>query len=194
MAEEITLEQFAKNIARSTDAARLALAEQLKQAGFWDGKVSSKFDIKYYNALVKLEAAYQQQAAVDKLVGRTPSKRDQVLVNAISEGTGDTGSKTTTQTYVTSASQTAKLLDAVAQDLLERKLTKAEKAKYLKLLNQEQRRQPSVTTTGKGYTSTRGPVDAEQFVTEQLGKTAEAKTARATDAYTVMLDELGGLR
>ena len=197
MAEEITLEQFAKNIAGSTDAARLALAEQLKAANLWTGKVSSKFDINYYNSLVKLEQALQQQVALDKLIGRKPTKRDAVLADLIATGGAEgeeTGPKTTTQTYITSPTQTAKLLDAVAEDLLERKLTKAEKAKYLKMINQEQRRQPTVSTTGKGFTTTRGGVDEQQFLEEKIAGTAEAKTARATDAYTIMLQELGGLR
>jgi hypothetical protein len=197
MAEEITLEQFAKNIARSTDAARLALAEQLKAANLWEGKVSSKFDIKYYNALVKLEQQLQQQVAIDKLADKKPIKRDAFLAELIASGGAEgeeTGPKTTTQTYITSPTQTAKLLDAVAEDLLERKLTKAEKAKYLKMINQEQRRQPTVQTTGKGFTTTRGGVDEQQFLEEKIAGTAEAKTARATDAYTIMLQELGGLR
>lgn len=196
MADEITLEQFAKNIAGSTDAARLALAEQLKAAGLWKGKVSAKFDIKYYNALVNLEKALQQQVALDKLIGKPATKRDVVLTNLIAEGGADEegAPKTTTQTYITSPTQTAKLLDQVAEDLLERKLTKAEKAKYLKILNQEQRRQPSVQTVGEGFVTTRGGVDEQQFLEEQIAGTAEAKTARATDAYTIMLQELGGLR
>jgi hypothetical protein len=198
MAEEATLEQFAKNIAGSTDAARLALAEQLKAAGFWEGKISSKFDIKYYNSLVKLEQALQQQVALDKLIGKPATKRLDVLTSIIADGgvggQGDGDSKTTRQTYVTSATQTSKLLDTVAEDLLERKLTKAEKAKYLKLINQEQRRQPAIQTTGEGFVNTRGGVDEQQFLEEKIAGTAEAKTARATDAYTIMLQELGGLR
>lgn len=197
MAEEITLEQFAKNIADSTDAARLALAEKLKAAGLWKGKISSKFDINYYNALVKLEQNLQQQVALDKLIGKTPTKRDAVLVDLIAGGGAEgegTGSTTTRQTYITSASQTAKLLDTVAEDLLERKLTAAEKAKYLKMLNAEQKRQPSIQTSGKGFTTTRGGVDEQQFIEEKIAKTSEAKTTRATDAYAIMLEELGGLR
>jgi hypothetical protein len=196
MANELTLEEFAKNVSKSTDEARLALAQQLDAAGFWDGKVSSKFDIKYYTALTKLEAAYQQQAAVDKLIeSESSTKRLDVLTNTIAEGgSGDGGPKTTAQTYITSASQTSKILDAVAQDLIERKLTDAEKAKYLKIINQEQRRQPSIQTTGEGFVTTRGGVDEEALLREKIGATAEAKTASATDAYTIMLEELGGLR
>jgi len=197
MAEEITLEQFAKNIAGSTDAARLALAEQLKEAGLWKGKVSSKFDIKYYNSLVKLEQALQQQVALDKLIGKPATKRLDVLTSIIAGGgvEGEDGGPTTTrQTYITSPTQTAKLLDTVAEDLLERKLTKAEKAKYLKMLNQEQRRQPAVQTSGDGFVTTRGGLEEQAFLQEKIAGTAEAKTTRATDAYTIMLQELGGLR
>lgn len=197
MAEEITLEQFAKNIADASETARLALAEQLKAAKLWEGKVSSKFDIKYYNALVKLQQKVDQQVALDKMLKREPMRRDAVLADLIAsggeDGDGD-GPKTTVQTYITSPTQTAKLLDTVAEDLLERKLTKAEKAKYLKMINQEQRRQPTVQTRGEGFVNTRGGVEEQQFLEEKIAGTAEAKTTRATDAYTIMLQELGGLR
>lgn len=197
MAEEITLEQFAKNIADASEPARLALAEQLKAAKLWEGKVSSKFDIKYYNALVKLQQKVDQQVALDKMLKREPMRRDAVLADLIAsggeDGEGD-GPKTTVQTYITSPTQTAKLLDTVAEDLLERKLTKAEKAKYLKMINQEQRRQPTVQTRGEDFLTTRGGVDEQQFLEEKIASTAEAKTTRATDAYTIMLQELGGLR
>jgi len=198
MAEEKTLDALAQDIAKGTDEARLALAQQLKAAKLWTGKVSSKFDIRYYNALVKLEKAYQQQIALDKLIKtEKPLGRFDVLKNIIADGGlegKDTGPTTTRQTYVTSATQTAKLLDTVAEDLLERKLTKAEKAKYLKILNDEQRRQPSIQTAGKGFNTTQGGVDEQQFIEEKIAGTAEAKITRATDAYSVMLQELGGLR
>jgi hypothetical protein len=86
------------------------------------------------------------------------------------------------------------LLDTVAQDLLGRKLTKAEKNKYTQLINSEQKKQPSVVTSGKGFSTTRGGVDEQQLLTEKIGATAEAKTNRATDAYAVMMQELGGLQ
>jgi hypothetical protein len=73
-------------------------------------------------------------------------------------------------------------------------LTKAEKNKYTKLINEQQRKQPTVTTSGAGVSSTRGGVDEQQFITEQIGATAEAKTNRATDAYAILMQELGGLR
>jgi hypothetical protein len=197
MADEMTLDAFAKNVAAGSDEARLALAQQLKEAGLWKGKVSSKFDMKFYAALVNLDQKYTDQLKLNKLVGiATPTSRYDILASLREEGGEDTsaGPKTTRQTYVTSPTQTAKLLDTVAQDLLGRNLTKAEKAKYASLIKVEQKRQPSVTVSGAGFSTTTGGVDEEQFVTEKLQATGEAKTYRATDAYTVMMQELGGLR
>jgi hypothetical protein len=195
MAEEVTLEVFAKDVANGSDAARLALAQQLKNAGFWTGSVTSDFNVKYYNALVKLEGAYKSQVALNKMVGSTkPVTRYDVLLSSKEESAGTGGPTTTKQTYVTSPTQTAKILETVAQDLLGRSLTKAEKAKYQKLINAEQKRQPAVNVSGKGFSTTTGGLDEQQFITEKIAGTAEAKTNQASDAYTILMQELGGLR
>lgn len=191
---EVAFDVFVKNISQASNEARLALAERLKEAGLWKGKASSNFDLKYYTALAKLEEKYQGQVALDKMVGaKTPTARYDVLTSIISGGDEEDDPTTTRQTYVTSASQTAKLVNAIAVDLLERDLTKAEQAKYLKMINAEQRKQPSVQTSGKGFTTTLGGVDEEQFITEKLQATDEAQNVRATDAYTILMKELGGL-
>jgi len=194
---EVAFDVFVKNISQASNEARLALAERLKEAGIWKGKVSSKFDLKYYTALAKLEEKYQGQVALDKMVGATtPTARYDVLTDIIAgggDGDGDGGPTTTRQTYVTSASQTAKLLNTIAVDLLERNLTKAEQAKYLKMINAEQRKQPTVQTQGKGFITTKGGIDEQQFITEKLEATSEAKNVRATDAYTILMKELGGI-
>jgi hypothetical protein len=191
---EVAFDVFVKNISQASNEARLALAERLKEAGLWKGKVSSNFDLKYYTALAKLEEKYQGQVALDKMVGATvPTARYDVLTTIISGGDGEDDPTTTRQTYITSASQTAKLLNTVAVDLLERDLTKAEQAKYLKMINAEQRKQPSVQTQGEGFVTTKGGIDEQQFITEKLQATDEAQNVRATDAYTILMKELGGL-
>jgi hypothetical protein len=194
---DTTFEDFVNGLSKASPEIRLKIAQQLKDAGLYKGKVSDKFDVKLYNALVEASVGYKGQATFAKKFG-TPVANPRDYIQQIGmEGT-DTGAdgapKTTVQTYVTSASQTAKLLDTVAEDLLGRKLTKAEKNKYTTLINSQQKKQPSVTTSGEGFSSTRGGIDETQFITEQIGATAEAKTNRATDAYAVMMQELGGLR
>lgn len=191
-----SFENFINGLSRATPETRAIIAQQLKDAKLYKGKVTGNFDIKLYNALVEASVGYKGNVAFAKKFGTVADSPADYLEKLATEGSSGTDgtTTTTTQTYVTSPSQTAKLLDTVAQDLLGRKLTKAEKNKYTKLVNEQQRKQPSVSTSGKGFSSTRGGVDEQQFITEQLGATAEAKTNRATDAYAIMMQELGGLR
>lgn len=195
---EMTLTEFVQQLDNNSDEARLALAKKLKQAGLLKGKASPNIDSNYYKALVALEEEYKSQAAIDKILGKaTPSGRYDVLTNLImGDGAGgEAGAPTTTTTrYITSPSQTKKLLDTVAEDLLGRKLTKAERAKYTSMINKEQQATPSVTTSGKGFSTTRGGLDEQAFIEEEIGATAEAKMNSATDAYSIMMEELGGLR
>lgn len=200
MADEVTLEVFAKDVAAGSEEARLALAKQLKAAGLWSGKVSGKFNINYYTALGELEKKYKAQIALNNLIGsQTPITRYDILTELLvseSEGSGSTGR--TTQTYVTSPSQTAAVLDKVAQDLIGRNLTKAEKAKYTSFVNAQQKKNPAIQTTTRSgrnvSTSTQGGVDEQQIITDKLSQTSEAKNYRVTDAYTIMMQELGGLQ
>ena len=199
MAEPDSIDDFIQVMNKASESTRASIAQQLKDAGFYKGKVTGNFDVKLYSALkifggeLSLQRKFQQQfgqpavSVIDYLAQRASEGAD--------DGSGDSGPKTTATTYVTSASQTAKLLDTVAEDLLERKLTKAERAKYTRLINEQQRKQPSVTTSGGGGpTTTRGGVDEQQFITDQIANTAEAKTNQASDAYTILMQELGGLR
>jgi hypothetical protein len=196
--QDTSFDDFINGLSRLKpgDEKLIKISQQLKDANLYKGKITGKFDIKLYNALINASQGYKGanlfaqkfgQQAVDPF-----SYLEQIGMEGAEDGTG--APRTTVQTYVTSPTQTAKLLDTVAEDLLGRKLTKAEKNKYTKLINAQQKNQPSVQTAGKGFVSTRGGVDEQQFLEEKIGATAEAKTNRATDAYSIMLQELGGLR
>jgi hypothetical protein len=85
--QEVSLAVFAKDVANGSDEARLALAQQLKDAGLWTGNISSRFDIKYYGALIKLEDQYQGQIALDKLLGRpATANRYDSLASLLADG------------------------------------------------------------------------------------------------------------
>jgi hypothetical protein len=186
---------FIQGLSKAPEDLIIKISQQLKDAKLYKGKITNKFDINLYNALILANQKYLGEAKFASLYNQTMQSPIDFLERIGVDGAGDEGtSKTTVQTYVTSASQTAKLLDTVAEDLLGRKLNKAEKKKYTELINQQQRNQPSVRTSGKGFSSTRGGVDEAQFISEKIGATAEAKTNRATTAYEIMLEELGGLR
>ena len=194
--QDTSFTDFIQGLSKAPQDTIVKISQQLKDAKLYKGKITGKFDIKLYNALVEASQGYKGANLFAQKFG-TPAVSpldylQQIGMEGAEAGTG--APKTTVQTYVTSPSQTAKLLNTVAEDLLGRKLTKAEKNKYTKLINEQQRKQPSVTTAGKGFSSTRGGIDEQQFITEKIGATAEAKTNRATDAYAIMMQELGGLR
>lgn len=195
--QDTSFEDFINGLSRAPEDLIIKISQQLKDAKLYKGKITGKFDINLYNALVSASQGYKGANLFAQKFGQPVVSPIAYLEQIGMEGaeTGVAGApKTTVQTYVTSPSQTAKLLNTVAEDLLGRKLTKAEQSKYTKLINAQQKKQPTVTTSGKGFSSTRGGVDEAQFITEQIGATAEAKTNRATDAYSIMMQELGGLR
>ena len=195
--QDTSFTDFIQSLSKAPEDLIIKISQQLKDANLYKGKITGKFDINLYNALITASAGYRGENLFAEKFSQpkvTPIDFLERIGREGADGEGAGAPRTTVQTYVTSASQTAKLLDAVAEDLLGRKLNKAEKKKYTALINQQQRKQPAVQTAGKGFTSTRGGVDEGQFIAEKIGATAEAKTNRATDAYTIMLEELGGLR
>ena len=195
--QDTSFNDFIQGLSKAPEDLIIKISQQLKDAKLYKGKITGKFDINLYNALVEASQGYRGANLFAEKFGQPVASPLSYLEKIGMEGadTGVSGApRATVQTYVTSPTQTAKLLDTVAEDLLGRKLTKAEKNKYTKLINAQQKNQPSVQTSGKGFVSTRGGVDEQQFLEEKIGATAEAKTNRATDAYSIMMQELGGLR
>ena len=195
--QDTSFTDFIQGLSKAPEDTIVKISQQLKDAKLYKGKITGKFDVKLYNALIEASQGYKGVNLFAEKFGTPRVSPLDYLEQIGMEGveSGAAGAPTTTvSTYVTSASQTAKLLNTVAEDLLGRQLTKAEKNKYTKLINEQQRKQPTVTTAGKGFSSTRGGIDEQQFITEQIGATAEAKTNLATDAYAILMQELGGLR
>lgn len=195
--QDTSFTDFIQGLSKAPQDLIVKISQQLKDAKLYKGKITGKFDVKLYNALIEASQGYKGVNLFAEKFGTPRVSPIDYLEQIGMEGaeSGAAGEpKTTVTTYVTSPSQTAKLLNTVAQDLLGRELTKAEKNKYTKLINEQQKKQPTVTTGGAGFSSTRGGVDEQQFITEQISATAEAKTNRATDAYAILMQELGGLR
>ena len=195
--QDTSFNDFINGLSRAPEDLIIKISQQLKDAKLYKGKITGKFDINLYNALIEASQGYKG-ANLFAAKFDTPAVSPIDYLEQIGMEGAETGgageARTTVSTYVTSPSQTAKLLNTVAQDLLGRELTKAEKNKYTKLINEQQKKQPSVTTSGQGFSTTRGGIDEQEFVAEQIGATAEAKTNRASDAYTILMQELGGLR
>ena len=147
--QDTSFTDFINGLSKAPEDLIIKITQQLKDADLYKGKITGKFDAKLYSALILASQGYKTANSFAEKFDTarvTPiDYLEQIGIEGVEAGTG--APKTTVTTYVTSASQTAKLLNAVSEDLLGRKLTKAEQAKYTKLINQQQKKQPAVTTT-----------------------------------------------
>lgn len=191
----VDLTTFLGSLRDGTPEQRLAIANDLKKAGFYTGKVSSKFNSQLVTAVTKAEADIAVIKPFFTDVDRITYYKEKASEAEAGGGSGE--GKVTRQRYVSTEQTVSKTLDDIAQDLLGRKLTDKEKAKYAKRLIKEQNKPTSdtVTTyTGSGMATTTGGLDEGQFLIEQISQTDEAKANRALKGYDIMLNMLGGLR
>ncbi len=196
--QEISLAVFAKNVADGSDEARLALAQQLKDAGLWKGNISSRFDIKYYGALVKLEEQYQGQIALNKLLGvPTATTRYDSLASLLADGGADGTAKTrvSKSTRLSDATTAEALVTAVMQDQVGRGPSTAELKKYTQALQKAQATAPTTTvTTGGDSTTTSqttGGINEQQFLINEIAGTDEARAQKVKSYYDVFKQAIG---
>lgn len=195
--QEISLDVFAKNVANGSDEARLALAQQLKDAGLWKGNISSRFDIKYYGALVKLEEQYQGQIALNKLLGvPTATTRYDSLASLLADGDGGASkTRVSKSTRLSDATTAEALVTAVMQDQVGRGPSKAELKKYTQALQKAQAAAPTTTvTTGAPATSTSqttGGINEQQFLINEIAGTDEAQAQKVKSFYDVFKQAIG---
>jgi len=180
---------FKKSIAKNP-ALMSGYSKLLKSAGYYKGPITTKYTPAFQKALDKAEEDRLSIAAI------RPVGRDEFLKEKIDFGTGGSGKagtyKTTAQINDTAA---AALINSIVQDLQDQDATPQQIAKYTQQLRKAQAANPTKTTyDAAGNSIVTGGIDTQQFLTEKIKSTPEAKTNRATDAYSIMMQELGGLR
>jgi hypothetical protein len=183
--QEVSLAVFAKDVANGSDEARLALAKQLKDAGLWTGNISSRFDIKYYGALIKLEDQYQGQIALDKLLGRpATANRYDSLASLLADGGGASKTRTSKSPRVYDSTTAQALITAVMQDQVGRGPSKAELKKYTQAVQRAQRTAPTTTITTGG-------INEQQFLINEIAGTDEARAQKVKSFYDVFKQAIG---
>jgi hypothetical protein len=196
---EVSLDVFAKDVANGSNEARLAFAQKLKDAGLWKGKISSKFDIKYYGALVELEKLYEGQKALDKLIGsKTVTSRYDVLTGILAEGKvgADKGPSVVEDITAYTPESAKMLINSVIKDTLGRKATTAEITKYTSVLKKIQKQAASTTTyktVGDKQTRVTTPgINEQQYLVDQISGTDEGKANKVLGFYETFMNALGG--
>jgi hypothetical protein len=177
-----------KQLIAMSPPERIAYATRLKAAGYQVGPITGAVtkDLRrsWLNAHSDLQTEIQAGQALDLNTFLT--------ANA---GAGSGGPKTVTAKSEISDTAAASLINSMFQDLTGFKADEKQIANYTNKLRKAQAANPIKTTySSTGSSSTTGGLDTQQFLTEQIGQTDAAVTSRATDAYTMMMQELGGLR
>lgn len=195
VAGEETFTAFAKGLSQASPTIRAKIAQQLKDAGIYRGKVSGEFNNRFYNALIEAEKRRAELATVIDV----PSRFDFIAGLAIegdgtSDGTGD-GTYVSENISILTKDKARQLIDAVIQDQLGRKANDAEIKRYTKLVRAAQKEAPTVSTTvragKKTTTTTTGGFDAGQYLIDQVSGTDEAKANKVLGFYETFMRALG---
>ena len=191
VAGEETFTLFAKALSQSSPTIRAKIAQQLKDAGIYRGKVSGEFNNRFYDALIEAEKRRAELATVIDV----PYRYDFIAGLAV-EGEGDGGGPAVTESLTLLTDDKAKaLIDAVIQDQLGRKANAAEVARYTKLVRKAQKASPSVTTAqkvgGRTKVTTTGGFDAGQYLLDQVSGTDEGKANKVLGFYETFMRALG---
>ena len=191
VAGEETFTLFAKALSQSSPTIRAKIAQQLKDAGIYRGKVSGEFNNRFYDALIEAEKRRAELATIIDV----PDRYDFIAGLAV-EGEGDGGGPSVTESLTLLTDDKAKaLIDAVIQDQLGRKANAAEVARYTKLVRKAQKASPSVTTAqkvgGRTKVTTTGGFDAGQYLLDQVSGTDEGKANKVLGFYETFMRALG---
>jgi hypothetical protein len=185
---KMTEAELNKMLLGMTPQERIAYATRLKAAGYpvgpINGAVTKDLRQSWLNAHSDLNTEIQAGQALDLNTFLT--------ANA---GAGGGGPKTITQKSEINDTAAASVINSLFRDLTGFEATEKQIANYTKKLREAQAANPVKTSySAAGSSSTTGGLDTQQFLTEEIEQTDAAITSRATDAYTMMMKEFGGLR
>jgi len=187
---EDTFTAFAKGLSQASPTIRAKIAQQLKDAGIYRGKVSGEFNNRFYDALIEAEKRRAELATVIDV----PDRYD-FIASLATEGDGDGGPSVTESLTLLTDDKAKALIDAVIQDQLGRKANDAEVARYTKLVRKAQKASPTVTTAqkvgGKTKVTTTGGFDAGQYLLDQVSGTDEGKANKVLGFYETFMRALG---
>lgn len=182
---------FLRTISKSP-ALISGYSKLLKSAGYYKGKITSKYSLSLQNAFNAAEKDRVQLSAI------TPIGRDEFLKQAISEGTGTgTGQPSVVEDITAYTPEAAKMLiQSVIKDTLGRNATDAEVKKYTSSLKKIQQQAASTTTYktvgGKQTRVTTPGISEQQYLLDQVSGTDEGKANKVLGFYETFMNALGG--
>ena len=190
--EKKTEAQLNQELISMTQQERISYANRLKSAGYSVGNITGAVTKTLRKAWLDAHSDLTNEITAGQQL-------DLPTFLEVNKGAGKGGgSGVSIQAAQINETSAEALINKLFQDLTGYKATSKQIARYTKELQKAQAANPTRTayTSGGNVTNsmTTGGIDTTQFLTSQIEETQPAVTKRATDAYTIMLDELGGLR
>lgn len=191
--EKKTEAQLNQELINMTTQERISYANRLKSAGYSVGNITGQVTKSLRRAWLDSHSDLTNEIT-------SGQQLDLPTFLEINKGAGGKGggSGVTIQASQINETSAEALINKLFQDLTGYKATSKQIAQYTKELRKAQAANPTRTayTSGGNVTNsmTTGGIDTAQFLTSQIEETQPAVNKRATDAYRIMLDELGGLR
>lgn len=182
---------FLRTISKSP-ALISGYSKLLKSAGYYKGKITSKYSLNLQKAF---NAAEKDRAELSAI---TPIGRDEFLKQKIEFGDGaGTGQPSVVQDITAYTPEAAKMLiESVIKDTLGRKATEAEIKKYTSGLKKIQQQAASTTTYktvgGKQTRVTTPGISEQQYLVDQVSGSDEGKANKVLGFYETFMNALGG--
>lgn len=179
---------FLKLVAKSP-ALITGYSKVLKTAGYYKGKVTSKYTPAFQKALV---AAESDRASINVV---SPISRDDFFAQLEPVSTGAAAGPTTVTNVTKYKPEAAQqLVDSIIKDVLGRKATAAEVKKYSAMLKGIENKAATVTTYGTGSNQTRttmAGLNEQQYLIDQISGTDEGKANKVLGFYETFMNALG---
>jgi hypothetical protein len=182
---------FLKTISKSP-ALISGYSKLLKSAGYYKGKITSKYSLALQKAFTAAEQDRAQLSAI------TPIGRDEFLKQKIEfgDGAGTGGPSVVTSITAYTPESARQLVDSIIRDTLGRKATDAEIKKYTAALKGIQNKAASTTTYktvgGKQTQVTTPGIDEQKYLVDQVAGTDEGRANKVLGFYETFMNALGG--
>jgi hypothetical protein len=179
---QLTLTDFLKNLYTADDKTRLAIAKDLKTAGFLKGTPSGKVSdfLILQNAIIDAEKEIAQLKPVAGEIDRITYYKTRRTQTSTGGATGGPSSSTQKVTRVTNPTDATALINSVFTSILGRPATAAEMKEIKPQLQKAEAAAPITTKykTVNGLTTadTTGGIDSQQFIINLINKTPKLKT------------------
>lgn len=183
-----TEDQLNKQLIDMTPQERLGWAQKLKAAGYSVGPLTGGVTRELRQSWLNAHADLQTEI-------KSGQQLDMPTYLAVNANAGGTGTQPKSYTYQLNDTDAQAIINKIYNQLDKRDATPQEIARLTKDIRKFQKENPQrVSYSASGAATYTGGGDVGSYLEQQLKGTSEAKMNRAEDAYSVMMEELGGLR